>query len=445
MKLSSLRLHRSRWVLIYPDISGTRSTEKKKVLDPACQPPPELTELSESFPPKSDARKMCQSLIKTTLPAAKIKEFSKISGQSQATIQKWSNKCGLSLALAREVSDELNYRMLLSYKEEGNVDSVFGKTEQNQTTIETAIARFLDSRDAPGTKTQYTTTLGAFRRQVEEWGKTTIEDVRRIDVVQFLSTLVLAAPQTKNNYISNIRTFFEWLVDSELLDKSPVRNIKKQKAYGRQFVRLSKSEIDSICEAAETIYTGLGDIFRFMAATGIRRGELCAIRCAWVVRQGARTYLQIQKQTDTVSQYTFRPKTPKSARRIPLNPVARGIAEKATEATDIRLEKFRLAGDMVRYNVWKRRFLFASARGHPMRAGKLSPLFKRAVKLSDITPDPTLHDLRHNFAMEFLSNTNNDINALSRVLGHESVVMSLKYADHVDLEKTAGVMDQIWK
>jgi site-specific recombinase XerD len=98
-------------------------------------------------------------------------------------------------------------------------------------------------------------------------------------------------------------------------------------------------------------------------------------------------------------------------RTIPLNQIAFDVLKE-------RLRVRHICGDLV----------FPSSTGTKIQKQRLIIAFKKAVKQAGID-DFTFHDLRHTFATR-LAQSGVDLYAISRLLGHNDISTTQRYAHH---------------
>ena len=166
----------------------------------------------------------------------------------------------------------------------------------------------------------------------------------------------------------------------------------------------------------------LGALWRLAATTGMRRGELCALRAEDVSASAVHV-----RRSMTDAGGRLREKTPKSragTRRLSVDGLtAKMLADQAAS-------------------------LAPSARLWPVAPNSLTKRFPRTCDKADVRRI-RLHDLRHTYATLALSacRTFADVKTLSRRLGHASVQITLDTYSHVipaqDSELASAVADML--
>jgi integrase len=93
---------------------------------------------------------------------------------------------------------------------------------------------------------------------------------RRKAVSQFLAGLPVSGP-TKNRYRAALSVFAKWLVEREILETNPVRDVAQYKEHDPRMVWMTWIEAIRVADAAEEPYRTM---FRLMAATGMEFGSV---------------------------------------------------------------------------------------------------------------------------------------------------------------------------
>ena len=82
-------------------------------------------------------------------------------------------------------------------------------------------------------------------------------------------------PSSTNNYISVIKTFFQWLTDEEYITKNPMSKIKQTKIPRRLRKSLSIEEVEKLRDACKDVRERA--VIEFIFATGCRVSEVVNI------------------------------------------------------------------------------------------------------------------------------------------------------------------------
>lgn len=214
---------------------------------------------------------------------------------------------------------------------------------------------------------------------------------------------------TINNYIRNIRAFFNWLELEEALSKNPMKKIRQLKAErearefleDEEFIGLTRRfDLSYFVEHRDYV------VIHLLFDTGMRLGECLQISVNDMDLKQRNIYLQGEVTKGRKSRTVFfSKKTEKILRRW--------LQFKDRYCESDRLFPVQATGEAVNVAAFEKNF-----RKYLLRAGitkKLSP-----------------HALRNNFAKRCLL-SGMDIYTLSRILGHSSVTVTEKaYLDITD-------------
>jgi len=183
-------------------------------------------------------------------------------------------------------------------------------------------------------------------------------------------------PATVMHVLSDARCFFNWCVDSGLLDKSPFPRRVMPRIQERPPDRLTEKEVEAVLSVPEPHLW----VVRLALATGLRWGELTKVQAA-DIDQG----MLVVHGTKSGR-----------LRRVPL-------------PGDILAEIRGRVGRLVAYS-WKSPGSFANAVRRASGVGRFH-----------------VHQLRHTFACQWLER-GGSLAALQQILGHASIVTTQRYA-----------------
>ena len=224
---------------------------------------------------------------------------------------------------------------------------------------------------------------------------------------------------TINNYIRNIKVFFNWLHEEGEIRKNPVDGITVIKTERKQKTAITKQEFQKIVDTFDyTKFHGYRNkvIVLLLQDTGTRIGETLMLE---------------------VDDIDFK---------------HRMILMKHTKARQERYVYFSqvLARELKHYIQFKDRYaetnlLFPTTRGTHLTVHSFEKQLKQAGERAGVSVHP--HQIRNNFARQYLLN-GGDIFTLSKILGHSSVQVteqaymdltreeiSRKYHEHSPLAK----------
>lgn len=182
-----------------------------------------------------------------------------------------------------------------------------------------------------------------------------------------------------------------------------------------------------------------GFILLFALSTGLRRGELLALR--WSNYDTEKRYISIKenlsrlKGEDGKSHLTFTtPKTASSKRTIPLLP---DISKMLNEHRHAQTVKRFQAGQLWEDND----LIFCTDFGKPIEPRNLHRVLERACDKANISCI-NIHALRHAFATRALEN-GIPLKVVSDILGHSSISMTADIYSHVSVETIETEMQKL--
>lgn len=275
---------------------------------------------------------------------------------------------------------------------------------------------------------------GIYRNYVEKSsiGYMIQEKIQRTDIQEYYTSLKESGKsfsQIKNaNKLINM--YFSYAVGEGHILRNPCSNIDISQYKDEEFFEgiddfedegnietLSKEELKLLDETIEN--EKLRIIVKFSASTGIRQGELIALKESDIKDMEVyitKTYSTV-KVFQSHKKYTYvnkitPPKTKRSRRKIPL---PSSLKKDLSILSSIRnIEKLKL-GEAYEDNG----LLFPSETGTYLNKRNLIRSWERVLKKSGV-PYKKFHSLRHTFATQLLEN-NVPLIRVSRLLGHASI------------------------
>ena len=263
----------------------------------------------------------------------------------------------------------------------------------------------------------YGVDLAQFRNFCMHQGRTTIDEVTDVDVVEFMMALASKrlAQSTQARRLVAIRNLFRFLLRDRILDKDPTALVTTPK-IGRHLPEyLSMQEVDALL-AAPNRETRLGlrnaAMLETLYATGLRVSELihlgipdCDLETGLV-----RTVGKGSKQ-----------------RLVPIGDVARAVIVEYMEQARPLLVKQTTDT------------LFLTNRGSSMTRQAFWKIIKRYALLAGIIRDISPHTLRHSFATHLLEH-GADLRSIQEMLGHADISTTQIYT-HISLAR----MEQVYR
>ncbi|PJI09950.1 MULTISPECIES: tyrosine-type recombinase/integrase [Clostridium] len=210
---------------------------------------------------------------------------------------------------------------------------------------------------------------------------------------------------TVNNYIRNLKVFFNYLEDKNVIKKNPMKKIKQFKNKRIPKDQLSDKDFKKIIRCMDTTkFHEFRDyvIIQIIMDTGMRIGECLALQVKDI---------DIDRRAVFIS-----------------GDIAKGRKDRYV------FYSYTMSKLLRRWMQYKDRYvetdnLFCVKRGSQLSIGNFETNFAKYVKRARIEKNITAHGLRNNYARRFLL-AGGDIFMLSRLLGHSSVTVTEKaYAD----------------
>lgn len=303
------------------------------------------------------------------------------------------------------------------------------------------LARWLDDVAALRVRAR---TLHGHRQIVENHlvprlGRHLVSDLSHADVQRMVTALSADhAPQTVHNIVRVLSSALEQARREELVTVNVARLAVLPQRGREPLPALTTEQLRAFLTATK------GEphwpLWALAAATGMRQGELLALRwmdvdlAAGTLTVAGTLRMRFEGEGRDRELIVIRqePKTPKSRRTLHLPALARSALEaqkaRATSAT----------------------YVFARPNGWPLDPGQVTRIFQRALVAhglmsdDDGAPSIRFHSLRHTAAMTMLDHVGGDLRAVSAVLGHASIAITVdRYGAHADeaRKRGAGAMD----
>jgi integrase len=222
--------------------------------------------------------------------------------------------------------------------------------------------------------------------------------------------------------VQKIRVVLKSALSAAVADRLVVSNVvlktKPPKPDDLDITPLTPSQTQLFLKAAKS--NRLFSLFALAVATGMRQGELLGLRWSDVNLDAAK--LTVRKSLSRGE--LVKPKTAASRRtlRLPPETVCALREQRRRQATEQLL-----AGPVWDGN--RLDLVFTTSIGTPMNGANLRRSLHRQLKAAGL-PRVRFHDLRHGFATYLLS-MGRPIHEVSRLLGHSSPEITLRYYGHL--------------
>lgn len=267
------------------------------------------------------------------------------------------------------------------------------------------------------------------------WSSVSAANVHTTDIRSWVQDMTGAGagPTTVENALSVLRQILEMAVQDRRLPRNPSQGVKAPKRKHRPRGYLTHEQVEELAQSVDDGAT----VVRFLAYTGLRWGEMAALRVSDfdMLRRRANIHRAVAEVKGKLVW-----STPKSHERRSV-PFPAFLAD---ELAGLMVGKSRddlvftaREGGVLRVSLWRRR-VFARAVKRLVEESKKNK-HDGAVEFPVVTP----HDLRHTAASLAISADAN-VKAVQTMLGHASAVLTLDtYADLFpdDLELVAAALD----
>ncbi|EOV4650478.1 tyrosine-type recombinase/integrase [Vibrio parahaemolyticus] len=243
------------------------------------------------------------------------------------------------------------------------------------------------------------TFLSRSKRVMAAFGKERVKDVTRRDIERFLNSLTDLSNASVNRYHAFLSKLFSMAVEHEIIDKSPVKGVKKRVENNAKDRVLSPKEAESFCRHACAELNFLhASALMLSLLTGMRIGNVMSLTRSMLADDLSSALLTMTKSG--------------KSQRIYFSEPAKRLIRKCLK---------------VSFNDW----VFPSLKNQGEHIAYPRACMERiqlAMKQEDCLDAPfTIHDLRRTYATQMLIATN-DIRLAQQSLGHSNVNVTERYA-----------------
>ena len=241
------------------------------------------------------------------------------------------------------------------------------------------------------------------------------------------------APKSVAKPFRLLKQAMKWAVAQDLLTKNPCDFCKPPKRVKTPINALNREDRTRMIQLARKAQPQpLGIAIEIALTTGMRRGEVCALR--WSdLNDDCSINVSHALGNGPGGFYEKEPKTQSSARTVPLTKRLFEVL-KAMRADSRRvLGEFGLSADP---------FILGTQEpeSHPYNPSILGKEFAAFCKMNGF--DCTFHDLRHTFATMMIG-AGTDVRTVASYLGHASVSMTLDIYADVDPDAKKAAVDKV--
>lgn len=204
---------------------------------------------------------------------------------------------------------------------------------------------------------------------------------------------------TVNNYLRNIKVFFTWLYDSEIIKNNPTVQIRAYKHSRKPKSEIKDVDFNKIIKALDlTSYAEYRDyvILQLLMDTGMRIGETLNLKNEDILIEKKAIFIPAEIAKGRKDRYVF------------FSTMMQSIMRKWIDYKE-------------RY--FDSEYIFTSSRGSNFNVMNFEKNLKKYCIRAKIDSAITCHQIRNNFARRFLL-SGGDIFILSKILGHSSVTVT---------------------
>jgi integrase len=233
--------------------------------------------------------------------------------------------------------------------------------------------------------------------------------IRPEDVEQFVAELVAAgaAPMTTRNVYRALSGIMRSAVRNRRIAQNPCTDIALPRPRPREMRPLSAKEVARLAEAAGEAY---GPLIYFAAYTGLRWGEIAALRVGRLrLLPGVVDVVESASEVGGAVQF---------------------VAPKNGRTRTIRLPRF--VGEMLAPRLGDHEALvFPGPDGGPLRHGRFyARVFRPAVAAAGLEEGIRFHDLRHTCAALLIAQSAHP-RAIMERLGHSTIAVTMDVYGHL--------------
>ena len=295
-------------------------------------------------------------------------------------------------------------------------------------TVEQYLADWLPRRQRTGTGLK-PTTANNYRRYIElditgsKLGATRLSDLRRGHVQQFVDDQMNneRGAVTVRRIIAMLKTALKFAVRDGHLASNVAVDLDLP-TVERKTIEVWEVK-DLLAFFTEAKKHRLGDLFQFVARTGLRRGEVLGLR--WDCVDFVESEIDIRRTRVEVEGHAVEQesaKTDSSRATLELDPAAVNVLMRWKIAQDAEREMYGEAWEGVGH-------VFTMADGSPLNPSYVSKLFAKIRKAAGL-PDLTFHGLRHEHAA-LMAQAGVDVMLISKRLRHSNIGVTNDFYGHI--------------
>ena len=300
-------------------------------------------------------------------------------------------------------------------------DDWFSRGAARPLTMAEALERFFDERShlRPASRKAYVRSVGAFGRRLPVG---LLASLVTPEMVRAFVQDGTVKPATQLYRYRHLASFFRWAEAAGVVERSPVGGVRRPQAGREEAFYLTPAHVEAFVQFVErdvAAKTAKGharqgeglwmrDVVLFTVSTGLRLGEVCALR--WSGVDLASGFLTVQNR------HGFKTKSG-SERRVPIAGDARRVLERLHAEWMQDRQETGVIGAPV----------FPNRSGQPLYPHYVTRRFKHYATKAGLPEDAHFHSLRHTCA-SWLVMRGAPLQIVQRVLGHSSSQVTERYA-----------------
>ncbi len=175
------------------------------------------------------------------------------------------------LGLAAEGIDPRHVEEAKRLKRQIDVENTFGRLAQQ------FMARHVEPNLRNSTTREYRRIL--FGKDTAVWHSRPVSSIKKRDVLDLLDSIdARGAKAASRLSLAYLRKFFNWCVDREIIETSPIDRIRLSRSLSSRERVLSEDELRLVWAAFNKEAGLFGPLFKLLMLTGQRRNEVAGMR-----------------------------------------------------------------------------------------------------------------------------------------------------------------------
>lgn len=217
-----------------------------------------------------------------------------------------------------------------------------------------------------------------------------VRDINAADLIEWSNSLSAYSSATQNQYINAIKSFFEFLVDIDYIDKNPARKLKLKKVVNKPKDVVNDEEVKCMLKMASNKRDKA--IISVLFSTGMRVNELINL-----------------KLDDLTNESIYI--------------LAKGGVYREVFINEDCMNNISAYLDDRKYSEYDN--LFISNQGTPMKEANINSMLKKIAKRCGIDKNITPHSLRHTFVTDIAAKYG--VEVARDAVGHANLSTTNRY------------------